>query len=71
MVPVLLQPAPAAGATHLTSQQLAARWSITTCSLLRWLRAREGFLKPVRVGRRMLWPLAEVVAYEEATRAPA
>jgi hypothetical protein len=66
---VLQGPAPAAGATHLTTQQLAARWACTTDTVMRWYRGRKNFLKPIRVGRRLLWALPEVLAYEEGSRA--
>ena len=59
------QPAPPGAPAHLTQQQLAARWACTTETLSRWSRTKPGFPTPIRIGRRLLYRVADVLAYEE------
>jgi predicted DNA-binding transcriptional regulator AlpA len=49
----------------LTDQQLAARWQIHRQTLLRWRRQSTGPAY-VRIGGRVLYPLAAVKHFEKA-----
>lgn len=48
---------------HLTTNQLAERWHLTPLTLIRWRKAGKG-PKWLKVGRRILYPVANVEEYE-------
>lgn len=48
---------------HLTSEELAARWRTSTFTICR--NHRKWGLKPIRIGKRNLFPIAQI---EEAER---
>ena len=52
-----------------TEAELAERWGISTRTLQRWRRDGRGpdFL---RIGRRVIYPLADIAAFEDAARTP-
>ncbi len=53
---------------HLTTAELAARWR-TSANAILIRRSRGKAPKPIRGGRGLLWPLAEVEKWERARAA--
>lgn len=48
---------------HLSTKELAARWQMSVGHLANW-RSSGGGPRYIKFGRRVLYPLAEVEAYE-------
>ena len=52
---------------HLTTSELASRWRVHPNTLLRWRADGKG--PPcIRLGQRILYPLAGVIQYEQSNR---
>lgn len=55
------------GKTHITSEDLSKRWGLHLNTIQRW-RTEGGGPKFIRLGlKRILYPMAEVEAYESRT----
>ena len=55
------------GKTHITSEDLSKRWGLHLNTIQRW-RTQGGGPKFIRLGlKRILYPIAEVEAYESRT----
>lgn len=48
---------------HLTEDELASRWAMTTKTLYRWRTQNKG-PSYMKLGKKILYPLAAVEAYE-------
>jgi predicted DNA-binding transcriptional regulator AlpA len=50
----------------LTAAMVAKRYSVSKMTLWRWLKADNGFPKPVYIGRNRYWRLASLEAWEQS-----
>ncbi len=54
---------PARSTPHLTTADVRQRYKISDMTLGRWV-ADRGFPRPMRIGRRTYWRLADIEAFE-------
>ena len=50
---------------HLTARETAARWKLNVVTLANWRVQGKG-PKFIKLGRRVLYPLGEIEAYEQS-----
>ena len=51
-------------AAHFTRQQVAERYRACETTINNWLREMPDFPRPFRVGKKLLWRLEDLLAFE-------
>jgi hypothetical protein len=57
-------PASAEATPHVTKRQVAARYCVTPETIDNWVRSKPGFPAPLRLARKALWRLEDLLAFE-------